>query len=91
MDKNQLKIDIEPKRIIITSEPYVMYTKRGYQAVVDVIESRSKRDYFIYISARSLSDRLEELRLMNNNKLHGLEIWVRKESAEKMAGYIVEE
>jgi hypothetical protein len=91
MEKTYLRIDIEPKRLLITSEPYVIYTARGYQPVVDVVELRSKREYYVFISAKSISQKLEALRHENAGKLAGLEIWIRKESSEKMAGYLVEE
>lgn len=90
-DINVLKIDIEPKRLLITSEPYVVYTSRGYQAAINVIERKSRKEYFIYIGAQSLADVLERLREENFGKMLGLEFWIRKKDSSKFAGYVVEE
>jgi len=86
-----LKIDVEPRRVQIISEPYVIYTKRGYQPVVDVIDTKNKREYNLFISAKSLSERLEMLKSENNGRFRGLEFWIRKQSYERTAPYILEE
>ena len=86
-----LKFDIEPKRILISSEPYVIYTVRGYQAVVDIIEMKRKKEYLMYIGSASLAKPLELLIRENNNKATGLELWIRKETPEKTSKYIIEE
>lgn len=89
--KSQLKIDTEPKRLLITSEPYAVYSVFGYTVAVDVLEMRSRRNYFIYISPKSISVAIEELRKGNNGKTTGLEFWLRKESEERSSQYILEE
>jgi hypothetical protein len=86
-----LKIDIEPKRLLITSEPYVVMSSRGYAAVVNVIERKSKREFFIYIGALTLSKPLERLSQENSGQMLGLEFWVRKEGADKTSRYVLEE
>jgi hypothetical protein len=90
-DKSQLKIELEPKRIMVTSEPYVVFTVRGYQAVVDVLETRTKHEYYLFVSARSLAEPLEKLKEGNNGRLTGLEFWIWKDGPEKSARYVVEE
>ena len=87
----RLKIDTEPRRVLFTSEPYVLYTPFGYQPVAEVIEQKHKRSHLIYISARSLSKQLEYIREENGGNLIGTEVWIRKESDEKTSSYIVEE
>jgi hypothetical protein len=86
-----LKIDVEPKRLLVTSEPYVMMAARGYQAVINVFERKSKKEYFIYIGAKSLATALQELRQENNGKMFGLEFWLRKKDSSKFAQYLVEQ
>ena len=86
-----LKIDIEPKRLLVTSEPYVIMSARGYAAVVNVLERKSKREYFIYIGALSLSKVLEQLCQENSGRMLGLEFWVRKKDSDKFSGYVVED
>lgn len=86
-----LKIDIEPVRLLVTSEPYVVATARGYQAVVNVFERRSRREYLIYIGAISLTTALEQLRRENAGSLVGVEFWLRKEDSSRYSRYVVEE
>ena len=89
--KEQIRIDLEPRRLVVTSEPYIIYTRRGYQPVMDVIERKSKREYFLYISAISIASSLEQLRKENAGKFIGIEFWIRKQGTEKYAKYIVED
>lgn len=91
MEKCHLKIDVEPKRLLVTSEPYVIFTHRGYQPVIDVVERRSRREYYIFISAISLAASLEKLRLENGERMVGIEFWIRKQGPERTSKYIVEE
>jgi len=86
-----LKIDVEPKRLLITSEPYVLMSARGYAAVVNVLERKSKREFFIYIGAFSLSKVLEQLSNENSGKMLGLEFWIRKRDADKLSPYVIED
>lgn len=76
---------------MITSEPYVVMTARGYAAVVNVIERKSKRENFIYIGALTLSQVLEKLSAENSGKMLGLEFWIRKKDTSKFAPYVVED
>lgn len=85
-----LRVDAEPKYIQIISEPYVIFTSRGYQPVVDVVERKSKTSTRLFITARSLAERLEILRQDNGGNFSGLEFWLRKESYKKTAPYILE-
>ena len=85
-----LKIDIEPRYLLITSEPYVVFTMRGYAPVLNVFEKKTGREYRIFISAKSLSDKLEKLLLGNGEKFVGLEFWIRKESDDKFSKYLLE-
>lgn len=86
-----LKIGVEPKRLLVTSNPYVMYSARGYVPILDVLELKTKKEYSIYVSAKSIASNLEQLRSENGGSLVGCEIWVRKAGPEKTAQYIVEE
>lgn len=91
MGWDRLIIDVEPRRLLVTSEPYVIYTARGYQPVVNVLERRTKREFYLFIAAKSLSNPLESLRKQNDGKTTGLEFWLHKEGAEKRSSYILEE
>jgi len=82
-----LRIDTEPRYLQVISEPYVVYTKHGYQPVIDVFEKKQKRPYSLYISAKSLSNDLELLRNENNGRLNGCEFWIRKTGFAKTSSY----
>jgi hypothetical protein len=87
----RLKVDIEPRRILITSEPFVLYTPFGYQPVIEVLELKTKRTYLLFIAARSLSKPLEQFRVENDGNMTGVEVWIRKEGTDKKSPYIVED
>lgn len=84
-----LHLDTEPRRVIIVSEPYVIFTKRGYQAVVDATDIKKQQNYVLFLSSKSLAAQLEPLRQENNGHFTGLEFWVRKESFDQKSPYIV--
>lgn len=86
----RIKIDVEPRLLLVTSEPYAVLTKFGYQVAVAVFEKKKRRSYELLIGAKSLSAALSALVMENNGRFLGLEFWVRKESQERKAKYIVE-
>ena len=90
-EHERLTIDEEPRRLLVTSEPYVIYNGWQYQPVVDVFEKKTRKEYYIYISANSLSKALELLRGDNKGKMMGLEFWVHKEGPDKFAKFKVED
>lgn len=90
-DLDALKFDVEPRKLLVTSEPFVVFTARGYQAAVSVMERKSRREYLLYIGAISLAQKLRQLQTENGDKLLGLEFWLRKEGPEKKSKYILEE
>lgn len=77
-------------KIKIVSEPTVILTARGYAPIVNVEANDEPDARFMYISAASLSQALEPLRVGNNNRFTGLQIKVHKESADRFAKYVVE-
>lgn len=86
----RIRIDVEPRLLLVTSEPYAVLTKLGYQVAVAVFEKKKRRSYELLIGSKSLSLALSNLVEENNNRFLGLEFWVRKEGEQKMAKYIVE-
>jgi len=89
--RDAMKLGIEPRRLVVTSEAYVQFTSRGYAPVVDVIDRKTKREYVLYISAQSLTMPLEQLRKENGGCFTGIEFWARKESESRSSKYIVVE
>lgn len=85
-----LSVTVEPLRLQILSEPYVIFTRRGYQCVALVMNQRRKSTHMLFLSAGSLANQLEPLRKENGGHLSGLEFWVRKASPEKTSKYIIE-
>ena len=62
-----LKVGVIPSRLTIVSEPYVKIGFRGYMPCVNVRIEKSGLDKVLVISAKSLAEPLEELRLKNKN------------------------
>lgn len=84
----RLKIDSEPRKLRIESEPYARYVHNQYLVLIDVYDMKRKRDYYLIVQSRSLSKPLNDLE-SSEGQLKGLEIWVNKESDEKLAKYEV--
>ncbi len=74
----------------ILSEPYLVNSIRGYAPIIDVKHLREKANYSLYISAKSISDGLEPLRINNNNLFTGIKFKIRKEENKKMSKYLIE-
>lgn len=89
--KLSLSFTVEPTTVKIMSEPYVILTARGYAPVVDAEVVGEPDSRIMYISAGSLSNQLEELRIQNEGKFKGITAKIRKESTDKFAKYILEE
>lgn len=88
MPNPTLKVGVDPVDADIVSEPYVVMTFRGYSPVVDVQSGGAA--HVLHISAKSLSQAIEPMVRANEGKFAGLKLRLRKESADKMAAYVVE-
>ena len=86
-----LKVGLDPILLRVTSEPYVVATSRGYAPVINVIDCKSEKESVLFISARSIAEKLEPMRKANKNLFTGLEFWISKESTDKMAQYILDQ
>jgi len=71
----------------IVAEPVLILTLRGYAPVLHVKQMHNGLEYLLYISAKSLSDPLENCRKLNGNLFSGISFKIRKESNEKTAKY----
>lgn len=87
----KLQIDTEPRNLLFISEPYVCLQRLGFCVVADAQLSGpiGKKNVSILIGAQSLSVPLFERIKQNNNSLIGIEVYIYKESSEKMAKYKV--
>jgi len=74
----------------VISEPYVVFTNRGYAPVVDVENTGDGVKYQFYVQALSIAKKFEEMKKDNNDNFTGLSFKVKKESSEKFAPYIIE-
>ena len=87
-----LKVDTEAIRVRIVSEPYVTYTTFGYQPAVDVLHLKKRRQMRLFLSARTLGNQLEAIRIDNDLPgLTGIEVWIHKESSNRQSRYVVTE
>jgi len=84
-----LKLGTGWTQLTVLGEPDVVLTFRGYAPVLPVQQKQNDLEYFLYISAKSLGESLEELREANNGKFTGLEIEIRKISTDRFATYEV--
>jgi len=83
---DRIKIDAQPVKLRIESEPYAKFLGRKYCAVINVYDMKKKREYYLIIDAQSLSQPLFKL-AESEERLRELVIWVNKESDEKYAKY----
>ena len=85
----RIKIEVEPRGLLVTSEPYAVLTSRGYQVAISVFEKKRRRAYEMLIGSKSLSMSLAQLVEDNNHRFLGIEFWVRKENDQRTSKYIV--
>lgn len=86
----QLRVGEGQIPLRIMSEPYVVLTFRGYAPVVDVLHLRQKVNYTMYIQAKTLAEKLEEMRKKNNGRFASLEFLISKASSDRFSAYVVE-
>ncbi len=87
-ENENLKVSTDWLDVEVVSEPYVIMTMRGYAPVVDVQTGGAKRRLFI--AAKTLGEELEPEVIRQDGKFTGLKFRVKKETADKMAPYVVE-
>lgn len=85
-----LKVGTGWIELTVCSEPLLVLTARGYAPVLIVTVAKSGLQYKVYISAKSLAERLEVLRKGNNGLFRDLKFRLRKSGAESMSPYEVE-
>ena len=85
-ERERLKVDSQPVKLRIESEPYAKFIGRKYAAVLNVYDLKRKRDYYLIIEAQSLSQPLNDIVEVEGG-LVGMEVWINKASDEKMAKY----
>ena len=91
MRDDQLKVDTEPRHLLVTSEPYVIFTGTIFLPAVTVYEKKKKKEWLLYIGAKSFSQPLFQLMSENMDTAIGLEFWIRKENDSKYAKYVLEQ
>jgi len=74
----------------VTGPPNLINTFRGYTPVLPVKEARTSLDYWLFVQAKSIAEKLEPLREQNNGRFEGLKFRIRKQSMEKLAKYEIE-
>jgi hypothetical protein len=86
---SQIRVTEASQLLEIKSEPYVIFSRRGYQPVIDVENVHTGQTGYLVITAQSLSDPLHEFAEGNDGNLTGIVIIVRKESKDRMSPYVV--
>ena len=84
-----LKIGSNPLPLRFISEIYLSFLNKKYLPIIDVYNTKTKKQFSIIVGASSLAVEFEKLRLDSDGKLIDLECWVHKESDDKYAKYLV--
>jgi hypothetical protein len=85
-----LKVGTGWIEVEIISEPNVILTFKGYAPILRVRKLSNDLEYTLYISAKSLSEPLEELRKNNLGIFKGIQLRIRKESMNPMSKFETE-
>lgn len=85
-DRERLIVSTNPVKLRIESNPYVIFLGRSFIPVVDVYDIKRKREYFLPISAQSISLPMKNF-LDLEGQLVNLEFWINKESEIKTSKY----
>ena len=71
-DIPQLKVSTGWIDVSVLEEPTVKATFKGYAPILKVRANHTGLEYFLYISAKSITEGLEPLRQQNGGKFCGL-------------------
>lgn len=86
----RLVVTEEPIRIRFESEPFVTVQSRGYAVGAYVLCTKTKKRAYLLLGASSICEQLEKYREENKGKTTGIEVWIRKASADKMSKYVID-
>ncbi len=87
-DALRLRVGTGWTEVEVTSEVLVTYTRRGYAPCIRVI--RTGVPHILFVSAISLAEPLEKIRVAQGGSLLGARLRIRKTRAEPTAPYEVE-
>ena len=85
-DRERLKIDTQPIKLRVESEPYPKFLGRKYSVVIDVFDIKRRREYFLSIEPQSLSQPMHTI-ATTEGSIRDIELWISKTSDEKYAKY----
>jgi hypothetical protein len=89
--KNEtLHVGTDWVEVEILTDPFVILTRRGYAAAVEVEHLSKGGLYTVFVGAVSLAEKLEPIRVARGS-LEGTQIRLKKESTDKFAQFVVEE
>jgi len=77
--------------LVVTDEPTVYLTFKGYAPVLPVKVKQTGLDYYLYISAVSIGKAIEPLRKDNGGSFKNLEFSIRKADEDKFSPYELKE
>lgn len=85
-----LKVGTEWVEIEIRTDPFVVLTRFGYAPVLEVELLSEGKIYTWFVKAASIASKLEPIR-MAHGSLEGVQVRVKRESAEQTAPYLVDD
>ena len=86
-DISTLKVSTGWVNLTIVGEPDVILTFKGYAPVLPVMLDQNRLEYYLYISAKSIAEKLEPMRQSNEGKFSGLKISIRKTGDDRFSTY----
>jgi len=90
LDHERVLVDEEPIRLMITSEPFIVIGRYGYQVAFEVYSKKRNREYVFIAGAASIAEGLENIKAESESSSYsGLEFWVQKASVERSSKYII--
>ena len=88
----RLTIGTNEIELEVISEPFVeIGFRKSYVPCIAVKSIYNNLQYKLIISAASIGEMLEPMRINNDNRFEGLKFSIKRESEERMAKYILSE
>ena len=89
VDRERLKIDMQPVKLRIESLPYVIFIGRTFVPVINVYDIKKKRENYLIISPVSIASELYSWLSDDPKSIINIEFWINKISDDKFSKYEV--
>ncbi|MFC1522129.1 hypothetical protein ACFL6Y_06945 [Elusimicrobiota bacterium] len=86
---NPFRAGVDPVKVEVMSDPYLIVTRMGYAPMVTVKNIETSTEESLRIASQSITVALEGLRANNGGNLKGLKFEVSKETPDVKSKYIL--